>query len=189
MVGMGAPCQEDEAEQGQNEVLFIVVDVVQYERSAFAEQIPPQRKDSRPGEGAYQIDPEKGAGGKIGDAEYYGENDSESIGEPGDERDIIPVLFDQLECLTELPGDEVEPFKQPPPFEAAEVEIELVSEERTCPGGANDAQNIQVSLKGEKTGQKQDRFSLQKRTCEQYPVSVQFQVLFDDLLNMHCQPL
>ena len=69
---MNAPRQEDETEQCQYEVLFVVFGIVQYERIAFPEQIPPMRKSGRPGESANKIDPEKGSRGKIGNAENYG---------------------------------------------------------------------------------------------------------------------
>jgi hypothetical protein len=189
VIGMNAPRHADEAKQGQNKVMFIVADVVQYERSAFAEQIAPQRKDNRPGESTRQIYPKKCAGGKFGYAENYGQNDSESIGKPRDERHRIPVFFNQLEGFTELSGNGVETFEQPPPFEAAEVEIELISNKRACPGGAYHAQNIQIPLKGKKTGQEQDCFTLQKCADEQDPVSVKLQIFFEDLMNVHHQPL
>lgn len=189
MVGMDAPRHADEAEQEQNEVMFIIADVVQYERSALAEQVSPQRKDNRPGESTGKVYPEKSAGSKIGYAENYRQNYPESIGKPGDERHKISVFFNQLERITELSGDEVETSEQPPPLEAAEVEVELISNERACPGGTYDANNIQIALKGEKTGQKQYRFTFQECTYEQDPVSVKLQIIFENLLNVHHQPL
>jgi len=185
MIGMDAPRQTDETKQGQNEVMFIVADAVQYERSTFTEQIPPQGKNSRPGESAHQVYPEKCAGGKIGYPENYRQNNSESVGEPGDERHIIPVFFDQLERFTELSGDEVETFEQPLPFEAPEVKIKLIPKERACPGGKDDTQNTQIPLKGKKSGKEEDRFTFKKGSNEQHPVSVKLQVLPENLLNMH----
>lgn len=189
MIGMTAPRHEDEAEQNQYEVMFIIADVVEYERCALAEQIPPQRKSSCPREGTGQVDPEKCAGGKIGYAENYGQNDPETIGKPGDEGNIVPVFFNHLECVTKLSGDGVKALEQPPPFEASEVEIALIAKKRACPGGTYNTQNIQIPLKGEKTGQEQDCLTFQKCADEQNPVSVELQVFFKDLLNVHHQPL
>jgi hypothetical protein len=189
MIGMTAPCHEDEAKQDQYEVMFIIADVVEYERCALAEQIPPQRKSSSPSESTDQVDPEKCAGGKIGYAENYGQNDPETIGKPGDKGHVITVFFNQFECVTKLSGDGVKTFEQLSPFEAAEVKIELIAKKRACPGGTYNAQNIQIPLKGEKTGQEQDCLTFQKCADEQNPVSVELQVFFEDLMNVHHQPL
>lgn len=48
MIGMDAPCHTDESEQDNDQVMFVVFDVVKYECGAFAEQIPTQRKDNSP---------------------------------------------------------------------------------------------------------------------------------------------
>src|ERR1035437_7678005 len=79
MVCMTAPRHENEAEQEQNKVILIIADIVEYERSTLAEQIPPQRKGNSPDESTGQVDQEKCAGGKIGYAENYGQKNSESI--------------------------------------------------------------------------------------------------------------
>lgn len=189
MIGMTAPRHADETEKEQNEVMFIVADIVEYERSALAEQIPPQRKGNSPDQSTGQVDPEKCAGGKICYAENYGQNDSETVGKTGDEGHKLPVFFNHLERFTKLSGNGVETFEQPPPFEVAEVEIKLISNKRSCPGDTYDDQNIEIPLKGEKTGQKQDCFTLQKCSDKQHPVSVKLQVLFEDLMNVHDQPL
>lgn len=65
VIGMNAPRHTDESKQGQDKVMFIAADVVQYERSALAEQIAPQRKDNRPGKSTGQIYPKKCAGASL----------------------------------------------------------------------------------------------------------------------------
>ena len=184
---MDSPRHADESKQSQNQVLFIVADVVQYERSAFTKQIAPHGKSYRPGESTDQIYPEKCAGSNAGYAENYGKNDSESIGKPGDERDIIPIFFNQLESFAEPFGNEMKPLEQPSSFEAAKVEKDLIPNKRSGPGGTYDAKNIQISLKGQKAGQEQDGFALQKGADEQDPISVKLQVFFENLLNVHDQ--
>jgi hypothetical protein len=83
----------------------------------------------------------------------------------------------------------MEALKQPLPIEVPEVEIELITEERTCPGSADNAQNIQIPLKSKKTCQEENRLTLQKGPNKQYPVPVKLQVFLENLLDMHRQPL
>ncbi len=185
MIGMNTPRSKNKAKQNKYKVMFIVADVVQQERSTFAEQIAPQRKNDCPGESAKKINPKKSAGSEIGYAKNYRQNYSESIGKTRNKRHKIPVFFDHLESFTKFAGNGVKAFEQTPSFGAAKVEIELIAEKRPRPGGTDNTQNIKIPLKGQKTGQEQDCFTLQKSTDEQHPVSVKFQVFFEDLLNVH----
>lgn len=178
MVGMGGPCQTDEAKQSHNEVMFIAADVIKKKRCAFAIQISPEREDNRPYESTGKIYQKKCSGGKIGYTENYWQNDPESIGKAGKERNKIAVFFNEFKCNSKLFGNRVKTFEKGSPLEVAKVEIKLISKERTSPGGTYYAENIQIPLKSQKTCQEQNSFTFKKRSDEQHPVSVDLQVLF-----------
>jgi hypothetical protein len=178
VVGMGRPRHADAAKQSQNEVMFIAADVIKKKRCAFAKQIPPQRKDNRPRESTGQIYQKKCTGGKIGYTENDWQNDPESIGKAGNERDKIAVFFNEFKSFSKFFGNGVKAFEQGSSLEVAKVEINLITKKRSCPGGTYNAQNIQIPLKSQKTCQEQNGFTLKKRSDEQHPVSVDLQVLF-----------
>lgn len=169
--------------------MLIISYVVEYERSTFAKQESPQRKGDCPRKSADQIYPEKSGGGEIGYTENYRQNNSEAVGKTGDKCHKVSIFFNKLESLTKFFGYRVETFEQALSSKATKIEITLITNKGTCPGSAYDCQNIKIALEREKTGEEKDCFPLQKGAYEQNPVSVEFQVFFENLLNMHHQPL
>jgi hypothetical protein len=70
-------------------------------------------------------------------------------------------------------------------FQSAKIEKELVTEKRTDKGCQYNPTQMQVSLERQKTGHDQDCFPLQKCAGKQHPVSMNFEVISEKLLNLH----